>query len=429
MIKWRNCFRKLGSTADSNEADHLETQYIEEACEEYIRDPHKPSPLNQRAGVGNGILLQAAWNLYELRTAPLRERLASLEQERDRLRNQNDALTSQLSEAPQGVPALQECLASLEQERDRFRNQNDALTRLLSEAQEQHSASVDRLASLEQERDRLRNQNDALTTQLSEAPQGVPAFQERLASLEQERDRLRNQNDALTRRLSEAQEQHPASVDRLASLEQELKQQQRLVKRLERKAYGDARERERLERKISIAAEIQKSERRRRTLFFAILVVIATLAAGVSFIEIENPDVMEQGRELLSSLLQNGSMPMVAPLSHTPRPIATPTPMPTPTATPRPASTPTVTRTPNPSLAPRLLNARFAGVIARACPRMDCDILARLARGSQVTITDEVQGEAYRGSTLWYRVALPDAPADAFVHSSLLGPPSSALDG
>ena len=79
---------------------------------------------------------------------------------------------------------------------------------------------------------------------------------------------------------------------------------------------------------------------------------------------------------------------------------------------------------PRPGATPHLLNALFDGVRVRTCPRMDCDILTRLARGSQVTVTDEIQGEAYRDSALWYRVAWPDGPADAFVHSSLLGPPT-----
>ena len=122
-----------------------------------------------------------------------------------------------------------------------------------------------------------------------------------------------------------------------------------------------------------------------------------------------------------------GPEPAVPPeASATPPP--TTTPRPTTTRTPRPTTTPSPTatpsRTPNPSPTPRLLNALFDGVRARACPRRDCDILERLSVGGQATILGETQGEQVEGSTLWYRIALPNGTGGAFVHSSLLGPPT-----
>lgn len=117
------------------------------------------------------------------------------------------------------------------------------------------------------------------------------------------------------------------------------------------------------------------------------------------------------------------SRPTVTP-TWTLRPTFTPTAMytPSPTATPRPTATASLTSTSTST--PRLLSVLYNGVLARACPRIDCDVLTRLARGSQVTVMEEVEGEAYRESALWYRVALPENSDDAFVHSSLLGPPT-----
>ncbi|MCY4526564.1 MAG: GIY-YIG nuclease family protein [Anaerolineaceae bacterium] len=388
----------------------------------------------------------------ETRTGSLQASLESAEQERDdarqerdKFRNERDTarkqrtsaerernrLRKKLAEEETRTGPLQASLESAERERDDARQERDNFRKERDTARKQRTSAV-------RERNRLRKQNDALTGQLSELQRGQSASQKRLADLEQQQVTLRNQKDVLTHKFNQVQEQHHASKDRLASVERELGEKNRLLKQYERKARGDARERKRLERKVSIAAEIHKRERRRRNLYITILVVIAALAAGVSFIAFENPDILEQGRELLFSLLQDDSAPATVPFSSrintaTPhpsaRPSATRTPRPTvtlrPSAMPTFTSTPFLTATPLPVPAPQQFTViETLGANARACPRMDCDVQARLARGSQVTVMDEVQGETYRESALWYRIAWQDGPEEAFVHSSLLGPPT-----
>lgn len=100
-----------------------------------------------------------------------------------------------------------------------------------------------------------------------------------------------------------------------------------------------------------------------------------------------------------------------------------------PTATVTATRTATATRTPRPSATPRLLNVLFDGVLARACPRRDCEMLARLTVGMRLTVLGATRGEEVQGSTLWHRVALPDAPDDAYVHASLLAPLTSTPAG
>ena len=114
------------------------------------------------------------------------------------------------------------------------------------------------------------------------------------------------------------------------------------------------------------ASRRARSELRRRTRFFSILVLGVMAAAAVVFFALLDPDVMEQGRALLSSLSQDDSASATAPFSS--RII---------TATPRPSLTARPTRTPRPAVTPRPgakpPDTRYvivAGEInARACPR------------------------------------------------------------
>lgn len=358
-------------------------------------------------------------------------------------------------------------------------------------------------------------------------------------------NRLKNVKRELEYEAENWKEQYNASESRLARTERKLvdlcNERDSLTSQLS-EAEDAARNWKR--RYNTSASRRARSELRRRTRFFSILVLGVMAAAAVVFFALLDPDVMEQGRALLSSLSQDDSASATAPFSsriitatprpsltarptRTPRPAVTPRPgakppdtryvivageinaracprrnctvlrtlepgsgvtvveevrgervnaaserwalvvlpdlsrrayvysaflgpepvvppeasaTPPPTTTPRPASTPTFTwtpgltstsrptatpsRTPNPSPTPRLLNALFDGVRARACPRRDCDILGRLSVGGQATILGETQGEQVEGSTLWYRIALPNGTGGAFVHSSLLRPPT-----
>lgn len=54
----------------------------------------------------------------------------------------------------------------------------------------------------------------------------------------------------------------------------------------------------------------------------------------------------------------------------------------------------------------------------RSCPRTDCDRVAQLQRGNEVTVIGQVQGEVYKGSDLWQRVTYNGQ--EVYVHSSLV---------
>ena len=397
--KWRKCFTKIDS-ATGSQAVYLEQKYINEACEQYIRDQRKPFPVNQIAEGGNAIELLAAKTIFDVH-----EKFAAEKSHSRKL--QANLKTTKLERD------------NARQERDKFRKERDT-------ARKQRASTV-------QERDKLRKKDDALTSQLFEAQGRYRALEDHLASVERElREQERTRIDPLQ--------------SSLESVGQKLDGREKLVKQLERKARGDARERERLERKLDDAVARHRGELRQRNLFIGILVIIATVAASVSFIVIENPDLLEQGRELLSFLTPDDSAPATMPISshtitvtprptitpsatHTPRPTVTPRPTSTsaPTPTPFSTATPAPTRAPIPSPTPHLRSAIVDGGRARACPRRDneeCPSRVRLASGDQVTVLGEIQGELHEGSTLWYRIALPDRPDDAFVHSSLLGSPT-----
>ena len=51
---------------------------------------------------------------------------------------------------------------------------------------------------------------------------------------------------------------------------------------------------------------------------------------------------------------------------------------------------------------------------------MDCEVLASLAQGEAARILGEAEGDEFRGSARWFRIALPGAGAEAWVHSALL---------
>ena len=413
--RWKNLFIKVGGATSDNQADILEQQQIDTACEDYIRNFRKPFPLNLRTEAGSGSLQRAASRIYDVR-----KDLKRAEQERDRLRVERDALSgeqdqlqSSLESAEQERDSLKRKSIEVEKERDALKGERDKFHEERNTARKQRTSAV-------REQQRLRKKNDALTSQLSEAQQSVRPLQKRLVNLEQEQVRLRNRNDVLTHKHNQAQEQYHASVDRLASVERELKHHKRLGKRLERKEYGDARNHERLERKFVIAAEIHKRELRRRTRFFSILVLGVMAAAAVVFFALLDPDEMEQGRALLSSLSQDDSASATAPFSS--RII---------TATPRPSLTARPTRTPRPAVTPRPgakpPDTRYvivAGEInARACPRRNCTVLRTLEPGSGVTVVEEVRGERVNAaSERWALVVLPDLSRRAYVYSAFLGP-------
>ena len=183
--------------------------------------------------------------------------------------------------------------------------------------------------------------------------------------------------------------------------------------------------------------------------YMALLAILLLVIVGLS-----NPQTRSSfGRigPALSVLVDGTPKPVVVTATNTRTPVPTvtlqssatppfarttlPTATPRPSSTPPPSATPIITRTQRPAAlplqtaTPRLFNVLYVGGRARACPRRDCDILARLTIGDQVTVLRETRGEQVQGSTLWYRIALPDEPEEAFVHSSLLGSPTPAPDG
>lgn len=389
---WKQYFRKIDDAIEDNQADDLEQHYIDKYCEAYILNFRKPFPLNLRAEAGNGFTQRAARDIYKLhaalaeektRTGSLRAKLESAEQGRDSLRQERDKFRKDWK-------TIGSKLRSALRERNRLRKKNDALTSKLSELQEEHQDLQERLKDTEQEPARLRDENDSLASKLSELQQAHHYSQERLENTEQESARLRNQNEVLARKLEEGRERKLDLKDRLAGVERERREQ---------------------ERKLDDADAKHKRELRDRNLTIALLLMTAAVAAVFLF-------------------FKDDSTPATAPMSARiitapPRPSARPTvtQTPRPTVTPRPTSTSAPTHTPSSTAPQQFVVLEALGANARACPRMDCEVLTKLARDSQVTVRDEVQGEAYRDSALWYRIALPDGRDDAFVHSSLLGPP------
>jgi len=105
---WTECFRELGSATGKERVDQLESEYLEAACRDYIRDPQdQPFPLNKTAGRGDPDLLQAARNILGER-----DKYAALQSQRDSI---NRALDQARQERN-----------SLRQERDDLREQNRA---------------------------------------------------------------------------------------------------------------------------------------------------------------------------------------------------------------------------------------------------------------------------------------------------------------
>lgn len=133
--------------------------------------------------------------------------------------------------------------------------------------------------------------------------------------------------------------------------------------------------------------------------------------------------------------------------SSTFTPSKTPTPSDTPTATntatitltPTFTSTPTITHTPtntatitdtvepSPTNAPAVTWYVTNNANGRACERTDCAVVARLSRGSSVSVVGSVEGESVSGSAIW-KEAIYDGQR-VYIHSSLLSqnaPPTAA---
>lgn len=60
----------------------------------------------------------------------------------------------------------------------------------------------------------------------------------------------------------------------------------------------------------------------------------------------------------------------------------------------------------------------------RACPRLNCRILAQLPRNTEIEVLETVQGGAYRRNTLWLRLNLDGQ--EGYVHSLLATPTAPA---
>lgn len=81
------------------------------------------------------------------------------------------------------------------------------------------------------------------------------------------------------------------------------------------------------------------------------------------------------------------------------------------------APTPTPEATPSWRVSVDLANVR-------ACPRLDCAVVAGLQRGAEVLVVEEVEGEPVAGSATWYRVEAEGLESAAYMHASTVSPPT-----
>ena len=402
---WAERFTQLGSATGKKQVDDLEHQYIEVACEEYIRDHDKPFPLNLRAEAGSGILLHAARNLYEIRTTlegeslrvgPLQEKLQSAEQERDNLKQK-------LVEVEKERDEERRARNNLTGERDNLKGERDSARRNLDKLHEDRDGLERDLLAVEKERNKERRARISLTNEHD-------ALKGERDSARQEKDEIRNKLKSARQMLGNARKERDQYRNERDTLREE-----RGRLRQERDEAGQAREilndkywklKDQWNReKDSIRAG------KLATVLFGVarLIVIPVLIMAVVLV-LNSDSRAWLGRVagrvgpalalLMEEPLRSGARAQPAgtrqfattnPLQVTPRSTGTsaPTRVPPSTVSPLPETT-----------SQKFIVVETLGANARACPRMDCDVLARLARGSQVTVMDEVQGETYRESTL-----------------------------
>ncbi len=414
---WTGYFSQLGSATGKKQVDDLEHRYIEVACEEYIRDHNNPFPLNLRAEVGNGILLQAAKKLFEARAAlaekrsrigPIQSELDNVERERDSLRTERENLRIERNISKAEQDSLEQKLDSVQHELNRTRGELDKVRQDFKGIQQ-------KAIEVEKERDSFKAERD----NLKEKSENEENAQEKRNQYRKERNsarqmlgRARKERDALKEERNElkrVQERAKRDFDKLSKRFQEL--QDRWNR--EKDAIRAGKLATMLFRVARLAVIL--------ALIFALVVILdsgsrAWLGRVAGRVGPALAQLLEDPHQSAAAAQPTGirQFAAVSPTRATQRPVThTPPSNVTPFSAPVPQQFTVI---------------ESLGANARACPQMDCDVLARLARGSQVTVMDEVQGETYRESALWYRIAWQDGPEEAFVHSSLLGPPTPTPD-
>lgn len=83
--------------------------------------------------------------------------------------------------------------------------------------------------------------------------------------------------------------------------------------------------------------------------------------------------------------------------------------------------------TPQPTPPALVVGADLANV--RACPRLDCEIVATLEKGRPVIVVEELEGQTVLQSPVWFRVAAEGLPDEAYMHLSVFAPGAAAASG
>lgn len=431
---WPKRFTQLGSATGKKQVDDLEHRYIEVACEDYIRDHNNPFPLNLRAEVGSGILLHAARNLYEIRMTleeetfrigPLQANLQSAEQERDSLKQKFVEVKKERVEERRVRNSLTRERDTLKEERDstrrnlrKLREEWDGLERKLVAVEKERNKERRARISLTNEHDTLKRERDNTGEERDELRNKLKSARQMLGKARKERDQYRDERDALKEergRLRQERDEAGLAREKLDDKYWKLKDQ-----------WNREKDSIRAGKLVTVLFRFA-----RLALIPVLIIVLAVLLNSGSrawlgrvagrvgpALALLLEDPLRSGASVQPAEMRQS--PATIPLQVTPRSTSTSAPTRMPTSTVSPLSEP----------APQqLVVVETVGANARACPRMECEVLAKLVRGSQTNVMDEVRGETYRDSALWYRIALSDSFEEAFVHSSLLGPPLTAPDG
>ena len=471
---WQGRFTTIGSATGTKQVRELETRYIEQACEEYIRDQHQPFPLNEKVEIGSSTLLVAAKTIHKERkeleeekshTHSLQLNLESAEQERDKFRKERISVGQSLDRARKERDKFQKERDALKGERDQLRQERDNLLQTRASLRSERNSARQGWEHSRRERDRARTGWDNARNTLASLSQKHVQLE---ARWNREKDSIRAGKfvTALYK------------VGRLAVVAIVLLVLVGLFDPQIRTSYGRFGPALSLlingTPQVAVAPAVATRTPRPTSTSPATTTprpgatpttthyvsatgavnaracprrdcsVLRTLVSGSGVTVVEEvrgervnaaserwalvvlPDLSRRAYVYSAFLGPDPASPHEASATLLSSPTLRSTATSTATLTPQPTATlrRTATQRSIPSPTPRLLNALFDGVRARACPRRDCDILGRLSVGGQATILGETQGEQVEGSTLWYRIALPNGTGGAFVHSSLLGPPT-----
>ncbi|MBI1257190.1 MAG: hypothetical protein GC204_06940 [Chloroflexi bacterium] len=196
--------------------------------------------------------------------------------------------------------------------------------------------------------------------------------------------------------------------------------------------------------------EAAKSRKRKREYplrviaVILLIVIVALVGAGAIF---QGNDPRQAVVELPTQAALDTATPTWTPTasftpSITPTPSDTSTPTATSTFTPSatntatqtftPSMTITFTRTPGPTatfaasstpiairpLDPTLYTVSAGTATLYLCPRVDCEVAAKLTRSDNLMVVGDIQGQAVVGNTLWYSAFFGDVLG--YIHSSMV---------